>query len=630
MLMTIRDKAQGWIAWLIVILISVPFALWGIQEYLGVGSEPLIAKVNEREITQSEVEKAAFRLRNELRQRLGTQYKAELFEEAALRKQVLDSMIRDTLIQQAADDLGLRAGDFMVQQTIASIPAFQVNGAFDQAAYKRSVQLQGLSEQGFEERLRNTLMTRQLELALQGSAFVTNDFAADAEKLAAQKRKVSYIMFSTDQVDKSIPPSDDQISQYYQSNSLAFMSPERVKLDYLVLNLDTIARTLNASDEELMSYYQAHKSEFVAPEKKRISHILLEANDEMSADELSAVEQQARALLSELQSGAEFADLAKQHSQDIATAGSGGDLGMFELGIFDKAFENAVSSLQMGQVSEPVRTRFGYHLIQATEVIKGGQDDFDAVKQQVREQYLNTEAEQIYFDYAERLANLSYETPDSLVPASEELGLKIQQSDWLTRDGAEGIFASGKVMGAAFSEEAITQGFNSEALEISPTEMVILRVAEHQETSLKPLDSVKAEIIEMLKDETAFKTVEAQATELLEKARQGTALEEIAEQSGLTLKTVELQNRASTDAPFAVVNEVYKMSRPKQAEQTFATTTVSDKEVALMRLDAVVDGDGQQLSDEAIAMLASQQATDEFNLYVESLKANAQIEYFNN
>ena len=170
MLMTIRDKAQGWIAWAIVILISIPFALWGIQEYLGVGSEPLIAKVNDREITEREVETAAFKLRNNLREQLGAQYNADLFPESMLRKQVLEGMIEDTLILQASDRLGLRAGDSMVRETILTVPAFQVNGQFDTEVYKRAVQLQGLTEKGFEDRIRNSLVTTQLRLAIEGSA----------------------------------------------------------------------------------------------------------------------------------------------------------------------------------------------------------------------------------------------------------------------------------------------------------------------------------------------------------------------------------------------------------------------------------------------------------------------------
>ena len=629
MLMTIRDKAQGWIAWAIVILISIPFALWGIQEYLGVGSEPIIAKVNDREITEKEVENGAFRFRNELREQLGAQYNAELFDESLLRKQVLDSIIRDTLIQQAATDLGLRAGDLMLQQTILSVPAFQVGGQFNQEAYKRSVQLQGLTEKAFEERLRNSLITRQLELAIQGSSFITGQTAKDASRLGNQTRDIEYLTISTKDVDQIDDISEEQIKTYYDNNASGFMSDERVKIEYVLLNLATISNTLSAGDDELLTYFEDHKSEFVVADKKRIAHILFEVDESAADEQLSQITAQAEATFDRLQQGEAFEDVAKEISQDIASASSGGDLGYLEPGIFDPAFEAAVSKLALNEVSAPVRTRFGLHLIKVTEVVKGDSDDFTSVRAEVEKRFLQEEAEQIFYDYAERLGNLAYETPDSLIPVSEDLKLPLQVSDWMTRQGGEGLLASPKVTNAAFSEEALTQGYNSEPLELSPTEILVLRVVEHQESNRKPLEDVKDEIVQLLKDKAAFTAVEKQADQLLADLQAGKTLTNLASGLGLVVKKQQALPRAGSSLPENIVDKAFTMARPEAGKASVDKTLVSSNSIAVIALTAVNDGANEVPSKDLITMLADQRGSEEFELFIESLREKADIEYFN-
>jgi len=627
MLMTIRDKAQGWFAWLIVILISVPFALWGIQEYLGVNQEAVVAKVNDYEITGKEVERGAFELRNNLRTRLGAQYNAEMFEEKLLRKQVLENMIRDALIQQATTDLGLRAGDAMLQKTILSIPAFQVAGKFDNEAYKRAVSLQGMSEKLFEERLRSSLVTQQLEMALQQSDFVTDAFAKDYENLNGQKRKISYVTLSSKGMD-AIEPSEDEINAYYNKNQSAFMAPERVKLDYILLNLDTITKTLDATEADLQAYYQQHKSDFITPDKKRISHILVELPEDASDEDILAATDKINGLRQQIIDGADFAEIAKQASQDIASAESGGDLGELELGIFDKVFETAAMSLQQGQVSEPVRTRFGLHLITVTQSTEGDKDDFNAVVDQVRATYLKAEAEQIFFDYAERLSNIAYETPDSLVPASEELNLEIHKTDWITRMGGEGVLSNPKVTGAAFSEEAITQGYNSEALELSPSEIMILRVVEHEASHVRPLDSVRDTVVEQIKSGSVFDQLEKQVKQLVEQLAAGEiSLQQVAEQNSVERVEAGFIDRNSSSAPFEVVTQVFRMPQVEQGKPAYQSVLLGQENIAIVQLDEIKNADVDKVSEQTLALLSSQQGNDLFELYIKSLREQADIQY---
>ena len=627
MLMTIRDKAQGWIAWAIVILISIPFALWGIQEYLGVGSEPLIAKVNDREITEREVETAAFKLRNNLREQLGAQYNADLFPESMLRKQVLEGMIEDTLILQASDRLGLRAGDSMVRETILTVPAFQVNGQFDTEVYKRAVQLQGLTEKGFEERIRNSLVTTQLRLALEGSAAVPKPFVEDADQLSRQQRKFSYVIVSADQVAPPAEPTEEEIESYYSSNQNALMSDEMVKLEYLLLNYDAISNTLDATEDNLQAFYQQHKSEFVIPDKKRISHILFELDSEADEQTVKAATEKAENIYRRVQQGEDFATLAAEVSQDIVSAEQGGDLGYLEPGLFDQDFENAASALSLDEISQPVRTRFGLHLLKVTAVDKGNDADFDSVRDQVKEKFLQSESEQVFYDFAERLANLSYESPDSLEPAAQELGLEIQATDWISRSGGEGALSSPKVTGAAFSEEALTQGYNSEPIELSPSEIIVLRVVEHKLAAVKPLQEVKTRIIEQLKLDAAATAVESKADELLAELKSGTSLQAIADANAMSVENVDYSSRKNPELPGGLLDKVFAMPKPNEGQSEYAKSLMSVDEIALISLDDVKQVDLNEDNSMLMNMLSQQQGSEEFQSYINSLRADAEIEY---
>lgn len=628
MLMTIRDKAQGWIAWAIVILISIPFALWGIQEYLGVGSEPVMAKVNDIEITEREVERSAFQLRSQLRENLGASYDADMFPESMLRNQVLEQRIQELLVEQAAAELGLRAGDAMVRQTIMSIPAFQVDGQFNPDVYRRAVQLRGTTEQGFEEQIRSSLVVTQLQQSVQGSSFVTADFTVDAGRLAQQKRKIAYLLLNEAQLSQKPAVDEGEIKSFYEQNRDQFMSEEMVKLEYLLLSLDTIANTIEANDSELREFYADHRSEFDVADKKRISHILFEFPLDVADDEKQQIIARAEDARARLEQGENFAQLAEELSDDIGSASQGGDLGYLEAGFFDKAFENAAVALSLNEVSQPVITRFGVHLIKVTELQKGSDADFDSLKAEIEKRYLETQASQMFFDYAERLGILSYESPDSLVPAAEELGLQIIESDWITRDGGEGPLASPKVTGAAFSEEALSQGFNSEPLELSNNELLVLRVVQHREPALTPLDQVRAEIEQRLQNRTIREALQVEAEKLLGELKQGTSLISIADSYAVSLQQPAAIGRGDKTIAPEIVDTAFSMPRDSDRLPVYASRLLADS-VALIELREVIDGElgGQQ---QALAdILSEQQGSAEFRLLIESLREKADIEIYN-
>ncbi|MES9872647.1 MAG: SurA N-terminal domain-containing protein [Candidatus Sedimenticola sp. 6PFRAG7] len=595
MLQTIRERAQGVIAWIIVILISVPFALWGIQEYLGVGTENIIATVNDQEITEREFDTGFREFKQNLRERMGKNYRPELIDDETLRKEVLEAMIRNTLVLQASNSLGLRAGDDAVRETIRSIAAFQVGGVFNQEAYERAVRTQGLTTSAFFERVRQSIVSEQLNKAISGSEFATSAEIADLVRLQQQQRELGFITVPVAPYLEQVSVTEEEVRSHYDSNQAAYMAPERVKVEYLELDLDGIADALSVDEEMLEGYYEQHKTEYVSLEQRRASHILF-AVEEGADDAVAAeAESAAKAALDRINAGEDFAAVAKELSQDPGSADMGGDLDYFEKGIMATAFDEAVFSMTAGAVSEPVKTEFGFHIIKLTDVRAPKGKTFDESREDIRKAYLRSEAERLFYEYAERLSDHAYEDPGSLEPAADALKIAVQQSDWITRSGGQGVFASSKVIGAAFSEDVLLEGNNSEAVELSPEHIVVLRVKDHEESTVKAFDQVQSDIERQLKADKASTKAREKGRELLAALRSGSDLSQLADQEGLTVVKKGFMERGTGGVAAPILRQLFDMPRPAAGGSTYADTELANGDVAIVALTGVKDGEQSQI-----------------------------------
>jgi peptidyl-prolyl cis-trans isomerase D len=623
MLQSIRERAQGVIAWFIVILISVPFALWGIQEYLGVGSEPVVATVNGQEITEREFDQGYRDFRQSLRQRLGDKYRPEMLDEVRLKEEVLEAMIRNRIILQTSERLGLTVGDDFVREMILQIPSFQVDGRFNQDAYERGVRVQGLTPAGFEAQLRLGLVSEQLSKAISGSEFTTRDELQDLVRLRQQRREFEYLTIPTDAFTGSVSVDESEIQSHYETNQKDYMMDERVKLRYLDLEVDAIAKTLSVDGDTLLGYYEQNREQYMSPAQRAASHILITVDE--GADEVteSAAREAAQAALDRVRGGEEFAVVAKEVSQDPGSADMGGDLGFFESGVMDKAFEDAVFSMQEGEISDPVRSQFGYHVIKLTGIRPPQGKSFDEARADVEKAYLRSEAERLFYEYAERLSDLAYEDPDSLEPAAEALGMKVAESDWMTRSGGEGVLASPKVIGAAFSEDVLLEGHNSEAIELSPQHIVVLRVAQHEEAAVRPLDMVRELISDQLKRRQAAVKVEEAGQSLITRMQEGASLQALAEESGYVLGEQREINRDERELPPELVQQVYTMARPADGGSSYGQVRLANGDSVLLVLHKVVDGtleDANEIGGEAAIISAMERSRGKS--YFEHMQSN--------
>ena len=598
MLQTIRDRAQGWIAWAIVILISIPFALWGIQSYLGVGAEPVVATVNGTDITERQLNENYRGVMARLREQLGSAYRPELFKEKATRAQVLENMIRDNLVTQTSQDLGLRASDPEIRAAIMTNPAFQKDGVFDNATYERMLQLQGMSPLQYEDSLRQRIVGSQLPRTVIATEIVTEKELEEAVRLERQKRRLSYVRVPRSAFSSDEPVSDKEISGYYESQRSQFRTPERVKVRYLVLDADSVASKKVPGDEELRGLYEAGKDRFTQPERRHVRHILIALDPKADETAQNAAKEKITQIRKRIDGGEDFTILAKELSEDPGSARQGGDLGSIEQGVMDLAFDKAAFSLEVGKVSGPVRSPFGYHLIEVTEIEPKVTKPFEKVKDQLITELQKRDSESRYYDELERLANLSYESSDSLEPVAEALGLKIQTSDWIDRTGGgKGILAGPKVVAAAFSDEVLEEGINSDVIEPRPNglEAVVLRVVEHEEPATKPLGEVRDQIVGILRDKRAADAATAKAAELSQAVGAGGDLATVS--SGYEVEEPGLITRDAAQVPAQIRDYAFGLTRPAKGKASYGSLPLSDGDAAAVVVSEVVDGSLKDLDE---------------------------------
>lgn len=628
MLQEIRERAQGWVAWFIVILISVPFALWGISSYIDGGSTLNVASVNGQDISEREFENGFRQFRQRIRDQLGSNYRPELIDDGLLREEFLQSLIKERLLVQATSSMGLSTADALVRSYIDSIPAFSAGGQFNNEVYERALRSQGFTPVGFEAQVRQSLVTEQLSRGVSGTEFTTDTELRDLVRLQMQRRNASYVTFPATKYESSVEIADADVQRYYQAEQATFMAPERIKVDYIELNIDNLSTTLKSDEESLLGYYEQHKSEYVTAERRRASHILF-ATGEGGTGDAEALAQAEKAL-ERIRGGEEFATVAKALSQDPGSADAGGDLGYFDRGVMDTAFEDAAFSMSVGEVSEPVKSSFGYHLIKLTAVQEASGKSYDQVRDQIKTAYLKNEAEKLFYEYAERLSDLTYEDPDSLRPAADALGIEVKTSDWIERSGASGLFASSKVTGAAFSDDVLLERRNSEAIELGPEHILVLRVNEHEESSLRPLEEVRTEIIDKLKSKSAAELASTKGKEMLEALTKGENMDSLANGAGLQVIDVDGVARNDTTLPPELVTSLFRLPRPVDGASSYGEAQLSNGNFVVLALKGVVDGDdkdAERIGGTAALKNALQRSRGQsyYQHLIENLKARADI-----
>lgn len=628
MLQGIRDRAQTWIMWVIVILIIIPFALWGVHQYFGPAGDLPVATVEGRDITVREFHQVLQNQRFRLQSSLGA---GELDDatEQGLKRETLERMVQEEVLVSTAIANGMAIGDEQLAAVIHGLDVFQVDGRFSREQYERFLRAQGYVPGGFEENFRRSLLTTQVQAGVTGSAFLTGPEVERLLRLQGQTRSFRYLVVPASRFLEEARPSEAAVEPYYREHQQEFVDPERVQVSYLDLSRQNLAASVVVSDEDLRQWYDTHQASYTSAEQRRARHILLPLPGDAKPEQVEATRAEARELLARLRSGESFEAIARTRSQDPGSAQQGGDLGFFGRGAMDPQFEEAVFGLQVGELSEPVLTPFGLHIIRLDAIQPGGVRPFEEVREDVRRELQLERSEALFFEQAERLANLTYEHPDSLEPAAQALGLTIETTEPFARDGGTGIASDPRVLSAAFRDEVIQEGRNSDPVELRGNRIVVLRVKEHFPAVQRTLDEVRAQVAERLKAEDARARAAALAKDVVRALRDGGDPTQPLGQQDVQWVDVPGAGRGSAAGPAEVLAEAFRLPRPQPDRESYGEAVLANGDAAVIALRQVSDGsDSQKESDQLKRLVGELYGRGLYDAVVESLRQRADVKLF--
>lgn len=621
MLQAIRDKTTGWIAYVIVFLICVPFALWGVNSYLGGGEVTPPATVDGQSISQQNLDTAYANYRRQLERAFGGSIPDYFAGEGVLKEQVLTQLVEQSALSQYADKKFYRIGDVDLNKRIRSIEAFHTDGIFNPSIYQSQVASLGYSTAGFEQEFRRSQSIEQLQAGLNSTAFTVISIEKQLSNLQNQTRKIRFLTRS-DQSNKIIV-SQSEIEQYFNKNNANFMSPERVQIDYIELSLDGIKASLNVTDAELLDRYEQSKSAYTTPEYRTASHILLKANAELSDDDSELIRQKLLIIRDQISQGGTFTEVAKLSSEDPGSAENGGSLGDIELGMMVKPFEDALFEMSVGELSQPVKTSFGWHLIQLDEVNGGKIKAFIDVKADLLDEIRTEFAEGKIFDLSESLANLAYEQSDSLMPAAEALGLSLETSDWFDARSGQGIASEVKVRNVAFSQEVLSQKLNSEAIELSDNRVVFLRLHKFQSAAQRDISEVTDKIDSIIRQTKGRAENQVVGTQALTALSSGQSLDDVAVDWGASIVDSGFVPRDSRDLDKELLKLAFSMDKP-DSFQRFDGFSYPDGRYSIVELSAILSNGSDQDATKVKALTASQSAA-EFQSILKLLASRSEV-----
>ena len=610
MLGAIRNKSKGWVAYLIVGLITVPFALFGIQDYASRSANTAIAKVDGEDIDINIYYQELSTQQRNLQQQLGAAYTQEI--DNVLKQNLLDSLINEKLIENYANSLDIVTLDDEVKSVIEMNQAFLVDGVFSQDRYLQLLRLNSYSPAAYEIAQSKSLNREQIKRNLSGSAFMSSTQTKQLNDLASQEREVSYLALNTENYKDEVSVSQSQISDYFNENRSSFVEGRKVKVDFVELTLDSMEEPESPSNDDLKNLYDDNAELYTNPERRRAQHILVES------------EELAKDLLNQIKQGADFAELAKANSEDTSSSEEGGDLGFFERELMGAEFDEAAFAMNIGDVSEVVATDYGYfHIIKLTDIEPETMQSFDEVQEQLVSLYIRTAKEKLLFGSLEEFMNLSYE--ESLDMVADQFGLELQTSDFFGEGSSQ---YDPKFVASAFSSAVIDDGENSEVMEISPEKFVVLALSDLQSEREKDLSEVEGQIESVLKTLAAKEIIDNLAENIASALSSGD--EQTANQL-ISENNLEWVNEGwisrANELPFDVTSLSFTLAKPEEGRHTYSAESANRITSLVIDLAGVRIPEGD--SDTGIsALYLSQENNEMFISLIEQLRDNAEIKVF--
>ena len=618
MLEKFRSYAQTKAAQVILALILIPFALFGIDSYLNqAGNNLSIAKVNGYKIALPEYNRAIENVRNRMMSE-GKKVDPAMFDSFEFKESVVDGLISKQLVNNDIKKSKFKITDQQLSQYIIGMPEFQKEGKFSQELYDKVLQNNQLTPKKFEESIRNDLLIQQVRDGLQKLTFIPPNNLAETLKATSQQREISVAEFKTKEYMAKANIAEKDIQAFYDQNKSKFLAPEQVKAEFVVFSLANILPTINVTDDEIKAFYKTNSDKYQNQQQREASHILIAASKNAAPAEKAKAKAKAEDLLSQIRKNPkQFEELATKYSQDPESAKKGGELGAFGRGMMVKPFDDAVFSMKVNEISNIVESDFGYHIIKLTKIIGEG-GSFDSMKPQIKAELIYQKGQEKFAALAEEFSNKVYEQSSSLDAVSKKFNLPIQKTDWISRNDSDKFFKNETLMNALYSKESIKDHRNTEAIEVTPNNLISARVVDYKAQSTKPFTDVKKNIEDYLKFEAAKKTVASEGE---------AALKTISDTSRKIdwQPAVLVDRKNAKGLSEAVINHAYKM--PTDKLPSYSGFVDGNNGYVIVKVNKVsFPNDNNEENKKAFALDYTEALTSEYlSAYLKGLKAKASV-----
>ncbi len=622
-----RDQSDGIVAKIIVGLIIVVFALFGfgsITTFLAPVAK--VATVNGADISQQEMEIAVERNRRIM---LAQDVAPGDIDEDALRGDVLRTLINRELLSQQTVALDLEFSDSALDAEIVTTEIFQTEGVFDPQQFQRVISSVGYTPTSYREEIRLDKEFGQINSAIRGSAFMTKESVQRAGSLAQQTRDIAYLRADVDQLFDKVVVDENEVQAYYDANTGEYFSEETVDIEYLELKLKDLLPDAEFEESELVAFYDDTRDIYTENERRKAAHILIEVSDEVSE---SAAKESVDAIYARIVDGEDFATLAKEFSTDQGSAEQGGELGFGEAGTYVEEFEAALNNLSISQVSKPVLTEFGYHIIKLLDLEEEKVPTLDEIRPRIEEDFRESLAADIFVTKSARLDELAFESQDLADPAAD-LDLEIKTTGHVSRKAGNGIAATPGVMEAAFSADVLLDGNNSGVIEINSNKHVVVRIKEHRASEVKPVDTVSVTIRDLLLREKATKLAESQVKEMVSMLEGGSITRYVADQYGLKWEVTGEARRNHPGMDVDINRGAFSLPKPQPGKKSVGYALLADGDAAAISVTNVRNKSDDETGDVEQASLArilgDRQGTLDYQDFQDSQNQSADISRVN-
>ena len=638
MLGTIRDRASGWVAGIIVGALIISFAFWGVSSYFG-GGNIYIANVNGTDIDLQTYQRSLYNLRKQMQSIFGNDLSLE--EEELIKEQTIQKLVETELVNQIIDHSGLRVTNKKVVETIKSLEFFKDEEGFDRTKYERSILNLGMDPVYFEAQLRMDLLSEQLQAGLSESFFVLESELQDVLQLKTQTRDITYSILNLESFVDDSEIDDAEIETFYKANPERYADPEKVKIEYIDLDVNVIAETVSSDEDSLRNYYKDNKDTYDVAEQRSIEKLFVkiaevaadEKVEEVSEEEKAKAKTVIEKALVMVREGKTFEEVIEEFTEEGKGALQFSEHAFMTKGIIEKEVEEFLFNSEEGAISDVIESETGLNIVKVGEIRGGPKNNYENVAGQVKLDYQKAQAELQFFELADQLTTLSYEHSDTLDIAADAIEQDVLESDYFSRDSEEeGVISNSKVIASSFDPELMSSGENSDAIEISDNHLVVLRVIDHKAAATKPLNDVRDQVIADIRKQQASEKINSTGDEIVEKIKAGATPDSIASDMQIEWTTAEKIKRDDVDVNRAVLRYAFQSGKPVDSNPVISSSRLGSGDYAIIMVTAVYDGDiidvDEQVSQSTDLELRRTRGTTEWQEFLKNAKNNANVKIF--